>query len=161
MFLLCRDSSVGSGGVVRADIFDWTVPYGGPKFDVLLACDVLYEDVSVDPVAEAVPRMLFSAGGRLVLADPAHRTQHNRRASDLNSDADLSIVRCSRRVAAWFSRTQPTGRSTAGASCIPKCDSNLILHTTQKSVALAISLLHDPEPDPAQYGFVRNLGWGE
>jgi len=34
----------------------------------------------VDPVAEAVPRMLFSSGGRLVLADPALRTQHNRRA---------------------------------------------------------------------------------
>jgi len=33
----------------------------------------------VDPVADAVPRMLFSSGGRLVLADPALRTQHNRR----------------------------------------------------------------------------------
>ena len=35
----------------------------------------------MDPVAEAVPRMLFSSGGRLVLADPALRTQHNRRAA--------------------------------------------------------------------------------
>ena len=33
----------------------------------------------MNPVAEAVPRMLFSSGGRLVLADPALRTQHNRR----------------------------------------------------------------------------------
>ena len=78
---LDRGSNRGrsNDSIVRAEIFDWTVPYDGPKFDVLLACDVLYEDVSVDPVAEAVPRMLFSAGGRLVLADPAHRTQHNRR----------------------------------------------------------------------------------
>ena len=48
------------------------------QFDVLLACDVLYEDTSVDPVAEAVPRLLYSAGGRLVLADPTHRTEQNR-----------------------------------------------------------------------------------
>jgi len=42
-----RDSShrgsTGSEGVIRAEFFDWTVPYTGPKFDVLLACDVLYE----------------------------------------------------------------------------------------------------------------------
>ena len=46
--LLRRDGShhcsAGSeGGVIRADVFDWTVLYAGPKFDVLLACDVLYE----------------------------------------------------------------------------------------------------------------------
>ncbi len=45
---------------------------------MLLACDVLYEDTSVDLVAEAVPRLLFSAGGRLVLADPTYRTEQNR-----------------------------------------------------------------------------------
>lgn len=49
--MLRRDSSHhGSGsseGVVRAEFFDWTVPYTGPKFDVLLACDVLYEVTSV------------------------------------------------------------------------------------------------------------------
>ena len=57
------------------------------------------QDVSVDPVAEAVPRMLFSSGGRLVLADPALRTRHNRRAAALcesqNNAASTSQRACS------------------------------------------------------------------
>lgn len=28
---------------VRAGLVDWTQPYTGPRFDVVLACDVLYE----------------------------------------------------------------------------------------------------------------------
>lgn len=41
-----------SAGLCRAELFDWTAAYSGPKFDVLLACDVLYEDFSVDSVAQ-------------------------------------------------------------------------------------------------------------
>ena len=41
-----------STGLCRAELFDWTASYDGPKFDVLLACDVLYEDFSVDSVAQ-------------------------------------------------------------------------------------------------------------
>jgi hypothetical protein len=28
---------------VRAELLDWTQPYTGPKYDTVLACDVLYE----------------------------------------------------------------------------------------------------------------------
>jgi hypothetical protein len=28
---------------VRGELLDWTQQYTGPKFDVVLACDVLYE----------------------------------------------------------------------------------------------------------------------
>jgi len=67
-----------SAGLCRAELFDWTAEYTGRKFDVLLACDVLYEDFSVGSVSEVVPQMLFTAAGRLILADPAHRTEANR-----------------------------------------------------------------------------------
>lgn len=28
---------------VRGELLDWTQPYNGPKVDIVLACDVLYE----------------------------------------------------------------------------------------------------------------------
>lgn len=40
------------------------------SFDVVLACDVLYEASLVDAVADVVPRLLGRQGGRLHLADP-------------------------------------------------------------------------------------------
>lgn len=43
--------------VVRARTFDWTrSELLGERYDVLLACDVLYEDAAVQPIAELVPR---------------------------------------------------------------------------------------------------------
>ncbi len=45
------DSSSGalySRGVVRAEVFDWAQPQAQPRFDVALACDVLYEAFSVE-----------------------------------------------------------------------------------------------------------------
>jgi hypothetical protein len=42
------------------------------------ACDVLYEAGAVGPIAELAPRLLFTSGGRLLLADPAERTVQNR-----------------------------------------------------------------------------------
>ena len=43
--------------VVRARTFDWTrSELLGERYDVLLACDVLYEDTAVQPIAELVPR---------------------------------------------------------------------------------------------------------
>ena len=51
------------------------------------ACDVLYEAGAVGPIAELAPRLLFTSGGRLLLADPAERTVQNRRAfPSLNPD---------------------------------------------------------------------------
>ena len=55
--------SSGSGGdacppcLVRARVFDWTrSELLKESFDVLLACDVLYQDEAVQPMAELVPR---------------------------------------------------------------------------------------------------------
>lgn len=45
---------------------------------ILQACDVLYEAGAVGPIAELAPRLLFTSGGRLLLADPAERTVQNR-----------------------------------------------------------------------------------
>ena len=59
---------------------DWGAPdtRDGARFDVLLATDVLYEAISVAPIAELAPRLLFTASGRLLLADPSERTVQNR-----------------------------------------------------------------------------------
>lgn len=45
-----------------------------------LACDVLYEPYSVVPLANIVPRLLNPKSGRLLLADPSHRTEQNRQS---------------------------------------------------------------------------------
>ncbi|KAF8060503.1 Mettl20 [Scenedesmus sp. PABB004] len=69
----------GGGGVLRGELFDWNAPPAGEGFDVVLACDVLYEDSAVAPVAAAVPRLLRRrGGGALLLADPPNRTAANR-----------------------------------------------------------------------------------
>ena len=44
-------------GVMRARVFDWNhADLLGEQYDVLLACDVLYEDAAVGPIAALVPR---------------------------------------------------------------------------------------------------------
>ncbi len=48
------------------------------RFDVVLACDVLYESAAVEPISRLVPGILKADGGRLLLADPPNRTAHNR-----------------------------------------------------------------------------------
>ncbi|EFJ47758.1 hypothetical protein VOLCADRAFT_91666 [Volvox carteri f. nagariensis] len=48
------------------------------RFDVVLACDVLYEDAAVGPIAGLMPILLRPDGGRLLLADPPNRTVRNR-----------------------------------------------------------------------------------
>lgn len=74
---------------VKARVFDWSTPErlfeagaDGERvkpFDVVLACDVLYEDGAVEPIASLVPLLLSSASGsRLLLADPPNRTERNR-----------------------------------------------------------------------------------
>ncbi|GLC46867.1 hypothetical protein PLESTM_001936200 [Pleodorina starrii] len=55
------------GGVVRQR-----------RFDVVLACDVLYEDAAVGPISGLMPLLLEPDGGRLLLADPPNRTVRNR-----------------------------------------------------------------------------------
>ena len=73
---------------VKARVFDWGCPeylfeagadgMRGKPFDVVLACDVLYEDEAVEPIASLVPMLLSSSGSRLLLADPPNRTERNR-----------------------------------------------------------------------------------
>lgn len=47
----------GGRGVVRGRVFDWNhADLLGEQYDVLLACDVLYEDAAVGPIAALVPR---------------------------------------------------------------------------------------------------------
>ncbi|GFR41661.1 hypothetical protein Agub_g2403, partial [Astrephomene gubernaculifera] len=48
------------------------------RFDVVLACDVLYEEGAVGPIAALMPQLLNPYGGRLLLADPPNRTVRNR-----------------------------------------------------------------------------------
>jgi len=69
--------------VVRAVPFDWherPLPASlRGRFDVVLACDVLYEQAAVGPLAEVVPLLLSAEGaGRVLLADPPARTAANR-----------------------------------------------------------------------------------
>ncbi|KAL0031958.1 hypothetical protein WJX79_008528 [Trebouxia sp. C0005] len=63
---------------VSAQHFDWGDPSCQGNYDVALACDVLYEPYSVEPVARITPRLLNHRTGRLLLADPSHRTKANR-----------------------------------------------------------------------------------
>ncbi|KAL3132844.1 hypothetical protein ABBQ38_006769 [Trebouxia sp. C0009 RCD-2024] len=63
---------------VRAELFDWTSHVCHGNYDVALACDVLYEHFSVEPMANIVPQLLNPKSGRLLLADPSRRTKDNR-----------------------------------------------------------------------------------
>ena len=64
---------------MSAAVLDWSVAYRGPPFELCIACDVLYETFSVDPVARLVPQLLGGRdGSQLVLADPPTRTPANR-----------------------------------------------------------------------------------
>lgn len=48
-------------------------------FDVVLACDVLYERPAVEPVAALVPKLLdASSTSAFILADPEARTRDHR-----------------------------------------------------------------------------------
>lgn len=59
-------------------MFDWSRPSPSEPYDLALACDVLYEAFSVEPVAKAIPQLLNLRTGRLLLADPSRRTKENR-----------------------------------------------------------------------------------
>ena len=64
---------------LHGKLLDWTAEDPGlGKFDVVLACDVLYEDFSVEPVAHVVQHLMTPRGGRLILADPEGRTRAHR-----------------------------------------------------------------------------------
>jgi predicted nicotinamide N-methyase len=83
------NSSTASTTVLRCERFDWhqrPLPATlRQSFDVVVACDVLYERDAVEPLAEVVPLLLAkssrSGGGNgrlLLLADPPARTAQHR-----------------------------------------------------------------------------------
>ncbi|KAL3149551.1 hypothetical protein ABBQ32_002330 [Trebouxia sp. C0010 RCD-2024] len=72
------ESSASAQPRVRAELFDWTSHVCHGDYDVALACDVLYEHFSVEPMANIAPQLLNPKSGRLLLADPSCRTKDNR-----------------------------------------------------------------------------------
>eukprot|EP00892_Ulva_mutabilis_P006949 jgi/Ulvmu1/4626/UM002_0357.1 len=68
---------------VTASEFDWHMPFIGRPYDVVIACDVLYDASAVDPLVKLLPSML-AAGverngwNRLILTDPPERTPKHR-----------------------------------------------------------------------------------
>ena len=78
---------------VRAELFDWTSHACRGDYDVVLACDVLYEHFSVEPVANIAPQLLSPKGGVLLLADPSRRTRENRYIAALGAH-DCCLLLC-------------------------------------------------------------------
>jgi predicted nicotinamide N-methyase len=66
--------------IYRATPYDWTSSdVSHERFDVVLACDVLYEAEAVNDVARAIPQLMRAGSGSLLLlADPPNRTAANR-----------------------------------------------------------------------------------
>lgn len=90
---------MGAGKVpmcqVQAAPFDWTVPFEGAPFDVIIACDVLYEKFSLEPLASIIPTMLGdrSMAQSLLLTDPPERHPANRRRfMELITERDKELV---------------------------------------------------------------------
>lgn len=68
---------------VTASEFDWHQPFSGQPYDVVIACDVLYDASAVSPLATLLPCMLGPGAevygwNRLILTDPPERTPHHR-----------------------------------------------------------------------------------
>eukprot|EP00898_Chlorokybus_atmophyticus_P000058 jgi/Chlat1/1052/Chrsp110S00057 len=68
------------GTTIRQELFDFNQPAGAwsKYFDVVFACDVLYELATVQPLATIVPQLL-KPNGVFVLADPPNRVPENRK----------------------------------------------------------------------------------
>ncbi len=74
-----KSEQISTAGQLSAETFDWLAPPDLKPFDVILACDVLYEDFSVDPLASLMPKLLSRGTHALILlADPVNRTPANR-----------------------------------------------------------------------------------
>lgn len=68
---------------VTATEFDWHQPFTGNPYDVVIACDVLYDASAVSPLAKLLPSMLapskeIHGRNRLILTDPPERTPQHR-----------------------------------------------------------------------------------
>ena len=73
----------GAACAIDAMRLDWTEPYTGPTYDVVIACDVLYEGPASAPLAALLPKLLNQNPRRdshIVLSDEPTRTPYNRKA---------------------------------------------------------------------------------
>lgn len=119
-------STSSAGPRVSAREFDWTqkLPRDLGEFDVVLACDVLYESFSVEPVARVVPELLDLEETRLILADPPTRTEANRqRFVDLLEGAGFSLEEASMESAVLDGTTreaQDNLYAMVGKGALPK-----------------------------------------
>ena len=67
---------------VQSCHLDWTAEDPGVgRFDVVLACDVIYEHAAVAAIANLIPKLLNTETGTFILADPESRTRHHRSES--------------------------------------------------------------------------------
>lgn len=79
--LASEGADARSKQVVLSEIADWgDKSIQNKDFDVVLACDVLYESASVDLIADLVPRLLTKrSGAKLIVTDPVERCPQNRK----------------------------------------------------------------------------------
>lgn len=99
---------------IRWSVFDWSARLDDAvmgRFDVVLACDVLYEQFSVEPVSSVVPKLLRGHGGkvdsRLLLCDPPLRAKQNRDAFiRLLNEQGYVAEECADRQASVFNETK-------------------------------------------------------
>ena len=112
-FFASKNESSGQqqNQVIRAETFDWYQPITNLKsyFDVVVACDVLYERTSVEPVAAVAPQLLRPGGdSTILLADPPSRAKQNRvQFLELLALADgFMAVECGQRRANVWEHSQ-------------------------------------------------------
>ena len=83
-------------GTISAAVFDWNDDFVGDQYDVVIACDVLYETLAPEALARLLPTMLAGPaqdGRRILLTDPQDRTpKHRENFFKLLARDDPSIV---------------------------------------------------------------------
>ena len=91
------DDGEARGTACVAEVFDWNAVRADQRtFDLVLACDVLYEAHAVAPVAALIPKLTNEAPrGRWMLADPPDRAPKNRAAflERVKLDHGMELVR--------------------------------------------------------------------
>lgn len=85
-----------SSCMLSAEKYDWNDEFIGAPYDVVIACDVLYESAAVAPVASLLPAMLagrMDSERRLLLTDPQNRTpKHREKFLELLAAHDKDLV---------------------------------------------------------------------
>lgn len=75
----------GVGDLVCGEVLDWSAPQAssGGMFDVIIAADVVYDEVALRHLARLLHGRVAKAGGLVLLADNADRPYESRRRSAL------------------------------------------------------------------------------